>query len=237
MDPVFDLPAQEFGGEREVFDNSDSNSVDFVLHTPHRLLRAASDGLSIHQLILPESPEQEDPDISGSLPLLSKQLFPHLNPRTVVHTDPTEVPEGGLPLQWMWSSIPIDPAFLSHWRDLECVIVKGKDTICLSTFEHDGLEAPLYSLWLPPPPSTPGALDRGLELVFDFTAWVPSFVEAFVEEYPHRRLDWYLDRGGVTEGLERRVRLRVPPADESVIREEVGKLEEWMKQLVVVEVA
>lgn len=243
MAPIFDQPSEERGSDVSESGDSDWSDVEIVVHTPYRLLRAAPNGLSVDQLVLPETPKSANPEriTRSMLPLLSKQLFPHLNPRTVVHTDPTKVPGGGSPLQWKWVTLPIDPAFLSHWRNLERVTVKGMTTICLSAFGDDELETPLYSFWSPPPlPELDGhsnVLDRGLELVFDFTAWVPSFTKAFVEGYPDHGLAWYLDRGGVSEGLERRVRLRVPQADESVVREEVAKLAEWMKQLVVVEVA
>lgn len=77
-----------------------------------------------------------------------------------------------------------------------------------------------------------------MELVFDAWKdgdWIGS------SGRPRHSLEYSLGKGGVDERLsqevELRVCLRVRREDEKIAREDVEELSEWMKKLVVVEIA
>lgn len=205
-----------------------------ILH-PHRLRRAGyPENLPLDQLILPMSSSQED-----LLGIVSAQLLPYLNPRTVIHKD-LDDRERAFEF-WGMRVVQFDVAFLRDWRRLRRVIWEGSFLIA-DLDEANFPRIRLYERWSPSPPADgASAMTPALEMVFDFASRFSQY-ESGLGSRSHGpiSLERVLERGGFTQRWAERVKAKatlvVKQADETIVRSDVKELEGWLKKLIVVEV-
>ena len=235
--PFFDTDP---GPDDDVFEREDTDDIwgmiaPIAVYRPDRMYRHTRGApLPLRELTLPHG---------GSSTVrrrnfLPTQVFPLLTPRTVIHL------ETGQPDWARFTSLFNSLAFLRDaWIDVERMVFDGV------TFWHQNLDSedyhvlPFAVLWA----QAQQGQDKKLELVielssrgsFGYKDHLPGNVPGVSLMRRRTTLRSVVSNAGLRrqmlELVDLKVTVRVQAADEAIAKKDVDALEDWMKELVVVE--